>query len=71
MWKEYIRKTGIAETAGRLKVTRQTIYNWLDGSIRISDKMKLELIRMSGGFIKINDFFEGWEGSDAEVENVD
>ena len=58
MWKEFIKRVGVERVAAEIKVSRQTIYNYMDGSSEVPDKKKKELIKMSNGFLNIMDFFE-------------
>jgi len=59
MWREYIKEQGILEIAAKMKVTRQTVYNWLNGAYPIPDPVKKKLIKLSGGAFGIMDFYKG------------
>ena len=57
MWKEYIRREGVAVIAEQVGVTRQCVYNWLNDVGTPNDDAKRKLVEVAEGELSIMDFF--------------
>ncbi len=58
MWKEYIKEQGVEIIAKKMRVTRSTVYNWLNEPSTMSEQKRQELIKISRNLFGMVDWYK-------------